>query len=606
MAAAMVTLLVFEIAQKNSILEANRKRADSVIAMTFQCEREFLRFSRMLNASINSRVPPPRDELNLRYEIFQSRLGLLKDNPSIAVLESSEEYIKLIPKLDSIVDKADALFAQASPPAQALAMLLEDIDALGPEMQALSMAATRTVTSQLEIQDESLLKQTDLIIAFTVIQLVLLIAAGGALAWQQAQQEAKRQALEQVNAHLQEAREKAEAANLAKSQFLATMSHELRTPFNGLMGMLQLIEGTSPNEQQLDYTRTALSSAQHLLSLLNDILDFSSLESGSLKIRVEPTDLKVLINDLNGSMRILAEAKGLQYTHLLPQDGLPNVLADASRVKQILFNLVTNAIKFTQQGSVQVKFSAQTLDGARLALQCEVTDTGIGIDEAGIAQLFQRFHQIEAGVDRQFGGAGLGLEISQTLAQLMGGKISVRSALGKGSVFTLNLTLGIVEVEIEKPTGHTVATVQSPEPSQGDDKVKVLLGVSGPEPHILVVEDHAINRKLIGVLLGRMGCKVTFCEDGQQAVDIVQVQAFDAILMDVNMPVMDGLTATRTIRAMDGVVGATPIIVFTADVMNEARERAADAGANDFLPKPVQIASLRAVLQQQLPKHKLA
>jgi signal transduction histidine kinase/ActR/RegA family two-component response regulator len=605
MAAAMAVLLVFEIAQRNSIRDANESRADSVVAMAFQCEREFLRFRRVLGATVNSRIPPPHEELTLRYEIFQSRLSLLKDNPSISVLEGRDEYLKLAPKLNSIVQEADAVFAQATPQPRELGVLLAHLDALGPDMQSLSMAATSTVTRQLENQDASLLEQTNLIIGLTVLQLLLLMVAATALAWHQKQQEAKQQELERINAHLQVARVKADAANLSKSQFLATMSHELRTPFNGLMGMLLLLEGTTPSAQQLDYIKTAQSSSQHLLSLLNDVLDYSSLESGNLKIRVEPTDLKDLIHQLNDSMRLIAESKGLKYSPLVLQDKWPQVFADSSRIKQILFNLVSNAIKFTHHGGVEVKFSGRIQDGGYLAFQSEVSDTGIGIDRAGLAQLFQRFHQIDAGVDRQFGGVGLGLEISQSLAQLMGGSISVRSELGKGSVFTLNVTLKICPVEPKNSVENPHDVKRASEDSKASENRLSPADLQASGPNILVVEDHAINRKLIGVLLERMGCKVVFCEDGQQSVDIVQVQRFDAILMDVNMPVMDGLTATRTIRAMGGEIGATPIIVFTADVMNEARDRAANAGANDFLPKPVQISSLRTVLKNQLPHHNI-
>lgn len=602
MALAMAVLLVFEIAQKNTLRAANDLRADSVIALAFQCEREFLRFRASVDVAVNSTKVPDQDNLGLRFDIFQSRLTLLRENASTSVLTGQPEYVALIPQLDRLVDKANAVFATQPIQRGELASLLATLQTLGPQVQALTSLATSTVSHRLEQQDGSLLKQNDLIIALTVAQLVLLLVAAATLALRQRRQESERLALEALNAELTDARIKAEAASRSKSQFLANMSHELRTPFNGMMGMMQMLNTTSLDVSQKDYLATAQSSAHHLLSLLNDILDVSALESGNLKLSTAPTALRHVFHDVQALMGPQALSKGVQFVGVADQAVFPWADIDAKRLKQILFNLVGNAIKFTERGTVTFKPYIEALGGERAELVCEVTDTGIGMNAAGLERLFQRFYQVDAGTNRKFGGTGLGLEISQSLATLMGGQISVHSQEGQGSTFTLRVPIAMcapgalsfsVQGAVAMPPSVEVTPVEPMAVEIAD-----AAHTADMQVRVLVVEDHPINRKLVGMLLFRMGCAITFCEDGQAAVDIVQIQSFDAILMDVNMPVMDGLTATRAIRAMTGPVAQIPIIVFTADVMNEAKQRASEAGANDFLPKPVQISELRATLQK--------
>lgn len=612
-ALAMAALLVFEWQQRNSLANRTAFRTDSVEAMAYQTEREFMRLRATLDAAVNSRVPPTHEEQVLRYELFQSRLTLLRDNPSVSVLEERPEYRALIPMLDEFVRHADKVLAMPQPDNAALNDLLARLNQLGPDVQALTAAATSSVARRLEQQESSLAQQSSMIMGLTMGLTVLLLAAVVALALRHRQQEEERFALEQLNAELKEARFKAEAANRAKSQFLANMSHELRTPFNGLMGMLSLIETSGINEQQADFVRTAQVSAQHLLALLNDILDISALESGKLTLNVSPASIEACLQDMERLQGPLASSKGLTLVVQRPDSGLPMVRMDATRLKQILFNLVGNAIKFTDRGRVVVVLECIPLQPGWIELRCMVSDTGIGMDQGTLERLFQRFFQADADTNRRYGGTGLGLEISQSLARLMGGAINVASTPGQGSTFTLRVPM---ELCADAPLRAEAASPRAPSGGaapQGPAAVPSPLTPTAPAPpaieetadlvaaaRILVVEDHAINRKLVGMLLERMGCVVTFCEDGEQAVAVVQQQPFDAILMDVNMPVMDGLTATRRIRAMAGALAEIPIVVFTADVMNEARERASQAGANDFLPKPVQISELRTILQKHV------
>jgi CheY-like chemotaxis protein/nitrogen-specific signal transduction histidine kinase len=395
--------------------------------------------------------------------------------------------------------------------------------------------------------------------------------------------------LEKLTHELNDARIRADDANRGKSQFLANMSHELRTPFNGVMGMLGLLESTPMTPEQADYLLTAQRSAAHLLALLNDILDVSALDAGKMQLKPQPVLLPRLIKDVEVLMRPQALGKGLAFSVVIDPASTPPatlwVMADPTRLKQILFNLISNAIKFTERGGVTVKVTSRVIGLNQLHWEVAVRDSGIGMAPQELANLFQRFFQADSGSTRRFGGTGLGLEISQSLAHMLGGGITVRSAQGEGSEFILSLALPVCDPPSEPLPPRPAPISELPVPRQR---------------RVLVVEDHPINQKLVGVLLTRMGCAVTFADNGQIALDVLGKQEFDLILMDINMPVMDGLAATRAIRAMDGTVSGTPVVVFTADVMNEATERALEAGADDFLGKPVKLDQLRSTVQKYL------
>lgn len=284
------------------------------------------------------------------------------------------------------------------------------------------------------------------------------------------------------------------------------------------------------------------------------------------------------------------------------------VLADATRLKQILFNLVNNALKFTDHGGVTLTIVSRPRTDGNTGLAFLVEDTGIGMDDHVLSRLFQRFYQVDGGLARKFGGTGLGLEISQTLARMMGGAIEVESTLGKGSVFTLHLPFTTCPAP---PASGAPVSIQSfSKPATAASPANAPASEASAPPtdaqpplnalRVLVVEDHPVNRKFVGILLDKMGCKATFCENGQLAVEVAEREMFDLVLMDVHMPIMDGLTATRTIRAMAGPIAQVPIIVLTADVMNDAKDQALAAGVNDFVTKPVQIGQLQAAMQKCL------
>ena len=608
LAMANTALLTFLLNQRQLIAESRSLQTDSVTAFTFQAEREFMRYRQTLDAAVNSRRPPDDEALTLRHDIFLSRVTLLRESGSIGSLELRPEYTALKPKLEALVTQAERAMAKTPRDKADLAALLDAFYAIGPGFQMLSLAADSELARQLERQSATALSLSNQTVALTLFQLLLLLAvAYGLYAWH-ARQTAERLALENLSKELREATLRADEANRGKSAFLANMSHELRTPFNGLMGMLGVLDDTQLDATQRGYLQTAQTSAQHLLTLLNDILDISALEAGKITVKAAPVNLAWLLRDIGALMQPLANGKGLDFSMALPVMPLPWVLTDDTRLRQILFNLLNNAIKFTDRGQVKLTVHEVARSGKGIELDFDVTDTGIGIAEHDLSRLFQRFQQAESGRVRHFGGAGLGLEISQSLAHLLDGSIKVKSTLSVGTTFSVHLRL----VPSEPPLRLAQAASNLPAPETrpigltnvsapvGLPSSTVLLNHAGQPARVLLVEDNAINRMVAVMLLKRMGCVVTDCENGQLAVDKAQAEDFDLILMDINMPVMDGLSATRAIRALPGERSLTPIVVLSADVMNESQVQSFGAGAQGFLSKPVQFADLRACVLKHL------
>ena len=616
MAIAMASLLVFEIAQKRAIEKSRSIQTDSLTALTFQLEREFLRLREELTVSKALKSSPNMDSLRLRCDIFESRLTLLRDSPSVSLLIERDEYRIIMPKLDHLVSVLDHAmsgnFSEKESLKQILDQVLIELGGLGSDIQAVSMAANSEVTRLQEGQSDTMREQNSLIVGLTVAQLVLLVVASGSLVIRQKRIEAERIALEKLTSDLRDANFIAENANRGKSQFLANMSHELRTPFNGLIGMLGLLHSTSLTKQQQDYIHTAQSSANHLLTLLNDILDLSALETGNITMKPSATQILKLISEVNALMNPLATSKGIVFSIRYPDRPLPTVFADETRVKQIIFNLISNSIKFTEKGEVSMTVTDVSTYQNTLEIDFSIRDTGIGMDTSVLSKLFHRFYQVDDSSTRRFGGTGLGLEISQSLARMMDGEITVRSELGVGSTFTAKLRLPILkEILTPMDEGTRTESIEISEQQggfiQGQKDTSIVdvhltppsgkdVSNTNKQMHVLVAEDHPINQKLISVLLARMGCTMKICENGQIAVEAVQKELFDLVLMDINMPVMDGLTAIRQIRKLQSLASKIPIVVLTADVMNESKNQAIEAGSDDFLSKPIQANKLSEII----------
>jgi signal transduction histidine kinase/CheY-like chemotaxis protein len=392
-----------------------------------------------------------------------------------------------------------------------------------------------------------------------------------------------------AQASLRGAKEAAEAANLAKSQFLATMSHEIRTPMNGVLGALDLLRRSTLDGQQRRLVKTALASGETLMAIINDVLDHAKIEAGKLALKPAAASLHALAAAVTAALRPSAQARRLALELEIAPQAPDHVVVDALRLKQVLLNLVGNAIKFTPAGTVVLRLSAHAAPAGLVGVRIEVADTGIGIEPQRLAHLFEPFYQVDGSSQRRRGGTGLGLAISHHIVEAMGGRIGVRSAPGQGSTFSVELALPPATANgAPEPVDSTAGSL--------DDDREPLHGT------VLVVEDNEVNRMLAREMLVSLGLQVVEAADGRQALAVLETCPVDLVLMDCQMPELDGYAATQLLREREGQRGLRrlPVVALTADAFDSDAERARAAGMDAHLAKPYTRSALQATVAAHL------
>ncbi|WAC75499.1 ATP-binding protein [Roseateles sp. SL47] len=577
-------------ARQYQLLNGTRRYQDDYLIWSlFQFETEYLKLRLALEQAAGPSLAVDPEQVAQRYEIFVSRLSLVESEHAALVLAHHPDYQRTVARTQDFVRWADALPLNAAlirDHPERLNEVIERMEPLADPIRELSLTSTHHVAEDVTDRNEIIRSQSRVGLALTALLTALTLC----FAWVTVRQfkRLERYGVKQHNLaeRLHEAQREAEAANRAKTVFLANMSHELRTPLQGLLGMLGLMKEAPLTSAQQEHLKAANDCARHLLAVLGDILDVTRMEAGGLTITPEPLQLAGLMHELEALSRPQASAKGLALHVTVDEDVPAWVEADPTRLRQILLNLLSNALKFCDRGQVACGLRCGVGPLGEDLLIFDVSDTGPGMDAATVSRLFQRFSQGDASTSRRHGGAGLGLEISRRLARAMGGDIHVQTSPGQGSRFSLALPLRLAPLPGLPARTGTVTSLHE----RHDTPVTGL--------QVLVSEDHPTNRLVVEAMLHKLGHHPTLCENGLQALQLLRQQRFDIVLMDLHTPQMDGFEATRAIRELPAPRGQLPIIAFSADAFEESRQRAQEAGVSSFLPKPVELEALHACLQQ--------
>ena len=613
--AAMSLALLAALALQSRQLEAARSsvsfNSDYTVWAFFQLEVEAmnLRERLALHGAAGAASAVPEDEgTRQAFEIFASRIALVRPERVSTGLPVLAGQPDVVADLDAFVARFDPWLSETSQQALTAGVARDAADALArlrPRLRQLSVDIQHVYGQVTAERGAAVQTQLRLSLAVTTLQVAMLLLFVGLLvAHLRALASRQRHLLETLR-NLRVAQRASRQASEAKTRFLANMSHEIRTPLQGVLGQLSLLQAEPLAAEPAQHVQVAHESAQQLLAVLNDVIDVSRIDAGRVRIfpvPCRPKDVAAQVLDL---LRPYALARGLRLEMQCGESVPELVVLDVVRLRQVLFNLASNAVKFTEQGQVTLTLGARPwpgppnaaaatadapaapagshADGRRVLLVVQIEDTGIGMSQDTLAGLFQRFHQADTTIRRRHGGSGLGLEISRNLARLMGGDIAVSSQPGQGSCFVL--TLPAEPAEPAPPAARPEGI--PPRPERALD--------------VLVADDNAVNRRFIGHALKALGHRCEFASDGEQALALARQRRFDVVLMDLHMPRMDGLSATRALRALDDERAALPVVAITADVLPETADAAADAGVTAMIYKPMRKEDIARQLSVLFP-----